>query len=139
MLRYTITIKRNGKFGPRVLFRTNQNQNHFDDENSAVQYLNAVKNNNSVEIINQIFGEGAFDTLRVDKAECYTTGDVKTILNDEVLVAICKSAEQYEADFFGDPRFENIFYPIQPLEKVVQELCDHLSETYPDQEFYLIA
>lgn len=69
--RYAITIQK----GPvRGLLSTNQGRFHFDQKEDAEAKIQALKDQSS-EVIDEIFGEGAHLTLKATETPCYSGGD----------------------------------------------------------------
>ena len=75
--RFVITyINQNGQ---RQLKGTNQSRFHSLTKSEAEQKLDAFINSNTLKDIVLYYGKNSIGTFKVQEAECYPTGDLKSI------------------------------------------------------------
>lgn len=69
--------------GMRTLTRSNQGQNHFATKPEANNYLAQFIQNNSVDTLEQVFGNQALGTFQIWPVDCYDHGDAVGIFFDD--------------------------------------------------------
>lgn len=79
--RYAITHL--NEHGDRVLSFPNQGRNHFDTPEEAQKRIAAVLNNNTIDLLISIYGDGGVKSLEVRPVKCYENGDVYGYFADE--------------------------------------------------------
>jgi len=142
--RYAITVK--PKFGTRTFFRGNQGHNHFLTQEEANAYLQAVKENNTPERIDSIFGFGSYDRLRVDKVETYHHGDAKDArFYDGPFIVVSESVGKWRIYTYDESVYElfkslgKFLGGIVWVEKLDGEtrdqFCERLINVLPEGEY----
>ena len=90
--RYAVTYI-DEEYGLRKLARTNWGINHFDTPEGAFSHLKDMKENNSLELLESIYGKPGVESMGVSPIECYDHGDAISIFVKKEALISCSDAQ----------------------------------------------